>query len=253
LFRRAVSKKDAEKLRELQDNFVEGAIRKGYHQAHAIRFSNHIYKFADYGFNKSHSVAYAVLACQMAYLKVYYPYEFYASILETSNAINDTKFSYYIEELQQLKVTIVNPDINQSRTSFSVHDQKLYFPLNAIRGISSDLAARILEERELNGPFKSFYEFITRLYTDKISPKQIEHLIDAGAFDLIHKSRATLRASISNGLQNAAIHSALDEQPKSLIKNNNIPSARLVNAPTHDRKRRPRARIAGRGLVGFAL
>ncbi len=230
LFRRAVSKKDAEKLRELQENFVEGAIRKGYHQAHAVSVFNHIYKFADYGFNKSHSVAYAVLACQMAYLKVYYPYEFYAAILETSNAINDTKFSYYIEELQQLKVTIVNPDINQSRLSFSVHDQKLYFPLNAIRGISSDLAARIIEERELNGPFKSFYEFITRLYTDKISPKQIEHLIDAGSFDVIHKSRATLRASISNGLQNAAIHSALDEQPESLIKNNNIPNARLVNA-----------------------
>lgn len=228
LFRRAVSKKDAEKLAELQDKFVSGAIRKGYKEGHAVSVFNHIYKFADYGFNKSHSVAYAIIACQMAYLKVYYPYEFYAAILETSNAINDTKFSTYIEELQQLKITISNPDINRSGLSFTVFNKKLLFPLNAIRGISGDLASRIIEERE-QGPFTSFYEFITRMFAHKLSVKQLEHLIDAGAFDSINKSRATLRASINFGLQNATIHSSMtNEEAPSLIGGDHIPSAKLV-------------------------
>ncbi len=230
LFRRAVSKKDAGKLSELQESFVEGAIRKGYNPAHATSVFNHIYKFADYGFNKSHSVAYAILACQMAYLKVYYPYEFYASILATSSALNDTKFSNYIEELQQLKVTIVNPDINRSSQSFNVFNKKLYFPLNAIRGISNDLAEAIIEARD-DQPFANFYDFIKRLYTYKISAKQIEHLIDAGAFDSLNKSRATLRASINNGLQNAAIHSSLNANEGGLLQDNHIPSAKLVSAP----------------------
>jgi DNA polymerase-3 subunit alpha len=230
LFRRAVSKKDAEKLGELQDKFVAGAIRKGYKEGHAVSVFNHIYKFADYGFNKSHSVAYAVIACQMAYLKVYYPHEFYAAILATSSAINDTKFSAYIEELQQLKITISNPDINRSGRSFTVFGKKLLFPLNAIRGISSDLAQRIVEERE-EGQFQSFYDFITRMYYHKLSAKQLEHLIDAGAFDGLHKSRATLRASINYGLQHAAIHATMtSEETPSLIAGDHIPSAKLVNA-----------------------
>ncbi len=229
LFRRAVSKKDAEKLAELQDKFVEGAIRKGYNQGHAVSVFNHIYKFADYGFNKSHSVAYAFLACQMGYLKVYFPHEFYASILETSSAINDTKFSNYIEELHQLKISISNPDINHSGVNFSVFNRKLLFPLSAIRGISNDVATRIVDVRS-EGPFASFYDFIIRMYQLKITAKQLEHLIDAGVFDSLHKSRATLRASINHGLQNAAIHSAMDENSPSLISGNHIPSAKLVTA-----------------------
>jgi len=229
LFRRAVAKKDAEKLGELQDSFVEGAIRKGYNRGHAVSVFNHIYKFADYGFNKSHSVAYAVLACQMAYLKVYHPYEFFASILETSSAINDEKFSQYVEELTQLKIGLVAPDINHAESSFTVHAGKLIFPLTAIRGVNSEFASRISDERE-SGPFASFFDFIKRMYRYKITAKQLEHLIDAGAFDSIYKSRATLRASINNGLQNAVIHGNNGNNGGLLAETNHIPTAKLVVA-----------------------
>jgi len=229
LFRRAVAKKDAEKLGELQEHFVEGAIRKGYSRGHAVSVFNHIYKFADYGFNKSHSVAYAVLACQMAYLKVYYPQEFFAAVLEMTSAISDDKFGQYLAEMTELKIGIVAPDVNHAGLVFDVQGKKLLVPLTAIRGISGDLVRRVIEERD-QGPFTSFYDFIKRMYRHKITAKQLEHMIDAGAFDNLHKSRASLRASINNGLQNAAIHGK-NGDTVTLVDTTFIPQAKMVSAP----------------------
>jgi len=203
-FRRAISKKDAEKLAALQKAFVSGAVRKGYNDKHAESVFNHIYKFADYGFNKSHSVSYAILACQMGYLKAYYPAEFYASILETSSGANDTKFNEYISEIKEQNIHILPPDINLSGAVFTVENEALLFPLSAIRGVPNGIVKAIIEERK-NRPFKGFFEFVERLFAYKISANHISHLIDAGSFDKIEKSRASLNASIASALQFASM------------------------------------------------
>ncbi len=193
LFRRAISKKDAEKLAELKATFINGTIANGYPKDLAEKIFDTIYQFADYGFNKSHSVAYAKLACQMAYLKVHYPAEFYASILDATNSTNDTKFQSYLSEMRKRNLKIFGPSINESNLSFVVKDRALIFPIVAIHGINNQTSNNILKERDLRGPFRSFADFITRLHPYKITINQVEKLIDAGAFDQIYDSRASLR------------------------------------------------------------
>lgn len=193
LFRRAISKKDAEKLANLKATFISGTTANGYQNDLAEKIFDTIYQFADYGFNKSHSVAYAKLACQMAYLKVHYPAEFYASILDATNSTNDTKFQSYLSEMRRRNLKIFGPSINESDLSFVVKNRALIFPIVAIHGINNQTSNNILKERSLRGPFKSFADFITRLQPYKITINQVEKLIDAGAFDQIYDSRASLR------------------------------------------------------------
>jgi DNA polymerase III subunit alpha len=228
LFRRAVSKKDASKLVELKESFVEGAIRKGYNNKHAVSVFNHIYKFAYYGFNRSHSVAYAMISCQMAYLKAHYPNEFYASILDTNISITDDKFTLYLNEINHLKIALIAPDINRSKDRFAIVDNKLIFPLTSIKGITNDLAKKIIYHRGTK-PFSDFYNFVLRMYEEKLTNKQLENLIDAGAFDNLFKSRATLRKSIPAALMNASIHSEQDNTVE-LVEKTKIPTARLIEA-----------------------
>jgi DNA polymerase-3 subunit alpha len=110
-FRRAISKKDNEIMLALKQAFLDGAVSKGYKSDHALSVYNHILKFADYGFNKSHSVAYATLTYQMAYLKTYHPHAFYAAILNSSAGTSDTKLMGYMDELRTLKIKLMPPNI----------------------------------------------------------------------------------------------------------------------------------------------
>lgn len=205
LFRRGVSKKDSKILGELKDKFIAGSIKKGYTEKQAINMYNAIYKFADYGFNKSHAVVYAILGCQMAYLKAYYPLEFYASILQTSASTNDVKFNEIVSEMRSLGLNVSLPDINESETMFSIKENKLVYPLSEIRGLNSLMASNIIEERNRNGNYTSFFNFVSRLYGFKINEKNVEALISSGAFDSLHPSRASLKASINRAFQYAEL------------------------------------------------
>ena len=211
MFRRAISKKDNAKMMENEKAFIEGSIKNGHEQKVAKKIFDTIQKFANYGFNKSHSVVYSTIACQMAYLKAYYPLEFYAAILETSSSANDTKFNEYVSELKKRGYTIVAPDINKSVNEFKVCENGLLFPLNAIHGVNALLANAILEERK-NGLFADFFDFVSRMYAQKISEKQIGILIDAGCFDSFISSRASLRASVKSALQFAELTNKDDGQ-----------------------------------------
>ena len=204
MFRRAISKKDIDKLLENEKAFIEGAIKQGHEEKIAKKVFDFIKKFANYGFNKSHSVAYSVIACQMAYLKYYYPLEFYAAILETSSSTSDTKFNEYVSEMKQRNIAIISPDINKSKKSFIVQKEGLLFPLSAIKGINELFVNSILEERN-NGEFKDFFDFVSRMYRFKISEQQIIKLIDAGCFDTFNPSRASFRASVKSALQFAEL------------------------------------------------
>lgn len=210
-FRRAVSKKDKAVLLSLGKEFIEGSIKTGHSEAVSKAVFNDIMKFADYGFNRSHSVVYAVLACRMAWLKARYPLEFYVALLETSMSANDTKFIENISEMKALGIKILPPDINESEMSFSINEKSLLFPLNSISGINDLLAEAIIQER-VNGPYKDFFDFVVRLFPSKITETQVLKLINAGAFDNIYKSRASLRNTAKAALQYAQLVSDDDGQ-----------------------------------------
>lgn len=206
LFRRGVAKKDAKVLKDLKEKFITGAIKKGYGEKVATDMYNKIYKFANYGFNKSHAVGYAILGCQMAYLKAKYPLEFYASILQTNASTNDVKFGEIVSEMKSLNLEVSLPDINVSEGFFSINNNRLIYPLSEIRGVPSVLVDSILIERNKRGPFKDFFDFMMRLYPYKLSEKQVEALINAGAFDSLYPSRNSLRNSIYRGMQYAELN-----------------------------------------------
>ena len=211
-FRRAISKKKADVLSSLEKSFIEGAKKKGYTYKESKNVYDLISRFADYGFNRSHSVGYAIIACQMGYLKAYYPLEFYAAILETSSSTNDTKFNEYVSEMKSIDIKMVSPDINKSKLNFVIIDNEIVFPLGAIKGINDTFANKIIYEREINGDFKDFHDFVKRMYAYDIKESQILKLIDSGCFDKMHNSRATLRASILVELQFANLSYGTDGQ-----------------------------------------
>ena len=204
MFRRVISKKKKEEMAASRETFIKGALNNGHDEKTASKVFSSIEKFANYGFNKSHSVAYSIIACQMAYLKAYYPLEFYAAILETSSSTNDSKFNEYVSEMKKRNISIISPNINKSMKEFVVLDDGLLFPITAIHGVNELLANNIIEERN-NGDFKDFFDFVSRLYKNKITENQIVTLIDAGCFDIFNASRASFRASVKSALQYAEL------------------------------------------------
>ena len=227
-FRRVISKKDSEAMKNLKESFLHGAVSKGFKSDHALSVFNHIVKFADYGFNKSHSVAYATITYQMAYLKTYYPLYFYQSLLKFTSS-SDAKFITYFDELRQLKINILSPDITKPYRHFTIVGQHFVAPLTMIKGVN-DAMLQIIQKVLQSGPFVDFYDAVTRLYPYKISIAQITALIDAGAFLTLHPSRATLRASLPNAIKNAAIQATFIDESTGLIPPSDLPKMPMIFA-----------------------
>ena len=203
LFRRAISKKDKKVLESCKGQFIKGCISKGYDEKTALNIFEHIAKFADYGFNKSHSVAYAVLTCRMAWLKANYPLEFYSAILQVGST-SEAKFGEYISEMRKRNIKILPPSINKSAVAYDVHEDAMLFPLTSIHGLNTQIISNILEERE-NGPFTDFFNFVTRMYRYKINENQLLALINSGALDELYSSRASMRTTVKSALQYAEL------------------------------------------------
>ena len=221
-FRRAVSKKDSKKLESLRASFVKGAMKKSYKQEEATNVFNLIDKFANYGFNRSHSLVYAIFTCRMAYLKAHYPREFYASIL--SNA-STTEFNNTISEMKALKINLRCPDINKSGFSFKLEGNDILFPITSIRGVSGVTASNIQTERTF-GEFKDIFDFVIRMKKYRFSDAQLMSLIDAGAFDSLEPSRASLRLNVPNALSYAG--ALLDDQGLVSIDPNFLPKPTII-------------------------
>lgn len=201
LLRRAIAKKDSKKMASYEKKFIDGAIKKGFKEKEAQEVYKLIYKFGDYGFNRSHALGYAMLTCRMAYLKAFYPKEFYASVLSYSNSEN---FAKTIMEIKSLKLRVKNPNINISTTTYLIKGDDIVFPLTSISGITSLISKAILKERDYK-PFSDFFDFVSRMAKYKINSKAIMSLIDAGAFDELEPSRASLRISIPSALNYASM------------------------------------------------
>ena len=207
LFRRAISKKDAAKLASLETGFLQGCHKNGIDGETARKVYDLIFKFADYGFNKSHAVAYAILTCQMAYLKAHYPLPFYCAILDGTSS-NDGKFAPLVAEIKAESIRFRVPDVNASSYRFLPVGMTILFPLTAIKGIPGNLAYRIVEERELHGPFKDVFDFLSRCKGFGINLQLLIRFIDAGALDCFDISRASLRQLAPAALSYAEMFTA---------------------------------------------
>ena len=206
LFRRAISKKHQSELIQMRDDFTKGALKNNHNIKEINSLFDLILKFASYGFNKSHAVCYAMIACQEAYLKTYYGCEFYMAILDQEYGSNDVKFAKYISEIRKNNIEILLPNINYSTTNFELVDNKLLMPLTGINNFPRLVILNILNERNKNGLFKDFLDFVVRMYqsSDPITENQIQKLIDAGVFDTLYPNRKSLKQSVPYAIQYAS-------------------------------------------------
>jgi DNA polymerase-3 subunit alpha len=189
--RRAMSKKDALEMERQKEKFLEGAKKNRIPSKKAERIFEQMETFGRYGFNKSHSAAYALLAYQTAYLKTHYPIEFMAALL-TSEAQNAEKIVKYISECREMKIEILPPDINESFKHFVVWGNQIRFGLTAVKNVGDAAIDIILTEREGNGKFKSLYDFCHRVDLRNVNRRVMESLIKCGAFDFSKAYRSQM-------------------------------------------------------------
>src|SRR3989338_2030697 len=184
ILRKAVGKKIKALLDDQEEKFVNGAIKNGIKKEIAEKIWEWILPFAGYGFNKSHSCAYATIACQTAYLKAHYPVEYMASVL-TSEKADVERIAVLIEECRKMKIEVLPPNINESLKNFTVvpNANKIRFGLLAIKNVGENIINTIVEERKTNGKFASISDFLQRVESRDLNKKSMEALIKSGCFD----------------------------------------------------------------------
>ncbi len=205
LVRRAMGKKIKEEMDKLKGEFADGAQKKGFDRAKAEELFDLIVKFAGYGFNKSHSAAYAMVTFYTSYLKYYYPTEFMAAIL-TLEKNNTDKVVKYVDELKRMGIKLLPPDINRSGLVFEATnidgDEVVMFGMGAIKGAGDIAINSILEARD-EAPFEDFSDFVSRIDSTKVNKKVIESLIKAGALDSFGYSRKAMLSQIEEIIETA--------------------------------------------------
>jgi len=200
ILRRAMGKKKRAELEKQKEKFVSGALKNGIKKDVAIYVFTKIEPFADYGFNKSHAVAYAIIAFQTAYLKTYHKEEFIAASMSTT-LTNTSKLREYVEELKRLKVLVIRPSINNCFAEFKADTNKIFYGLGAIKSVGFEAISNVIDEREKNGKFKTFSDFINRVDPKDVNKLQLEGLVKAGAFDEIDLNRKKLFEAIPKIIQ----------------------------------------------------
>ena len=194
ILRKAMSKKNKELLSSNKEIFAKRSLAKGYSKDIVDKVFNTMLKFAEYGFNKSHSVGYSIIALKMAYLKAHYRAEFYSCLLDSEKG-NKDKMKLYIYELRKNNVKVMNPDINLSGLNYSINNNCVIYPLSNIKGLNYNASSFIIEQRN-KGLFKDIYDFVSRCYGKIINKKVIESLILSGTFDSFKINRKTLISNI---------------------------------------------------------
>ena len=197
--RRIMGKKKKEKLAEELIKFKAGAVKNGFTEEHAEEIFHILEPFAGYGFNKSHAVAYSIVAYQTAFLKANYPAEFLAANL-TNEMNNPAKFTEYLNLAPKYGLKILPPSINKSEKHFNVVDGDIIYGLAGIKNVGENIVGEIIKEREANGPYKDFMDFLSR-QSEGVNSKTIESLIKAGAFDELGTDTATLIENLDDALR----------------------------------------------------
>ena len=197
ILRRAMGKKKRAELEKQKQGFIAGALKNGISKNVAASIFLKIEPFAEYGFNKSHAAAYAIISYQTAFLKTYYPKEFFAASM-TMDLSNQNKLSEFHEELKRININVVRPDINRCFADFKFDENNFYYALGGIKSVGYEAISNVIKERTENGKFKSINDFLCRINPKDINKLQLEGLVKAGAFDNIDNNRQALFNSIPN-------------------------------------------------------
>ena len=206
--RRAMSKKKESVILADKEHFIKNAIARGYEKALAIEIYDLILKFANYGFNKAHSVSYALIGYEMAYLKVKFPIYFITNLLNMSLG-SEIKTKEYIDEARKVGIKIAKPDINEAESTYKIVENYLMLPLGSIKNLGITASSAILEERK-NGKFKDYLDFVSRVYGKSNNKKTIASLIDAGALDSFCLTKKSMMENLDAALNYASLISDLD-------------------------------------------
>lgn len=198
ILRRAISKKSHEEIEKGRQQFVQGSIENNYSKETALEVYGYIERFADYGFNRSHAVAYSKVAYQLAYVKANYPASFFAAIMKASNK---DKIKTYKTESKQYGVEVLAPDINKSLTSFIIEKGKVRFGLEMIKGLPRDFVREVIKERINNGDYVNLVNFLNRIDEKWLKEELIFPLINSGAFDSFEATRSSLSHSLPSVME----------------------------------------------------
>lgn len=213
LLRRAISKKDVAQMEKEKRRFIEGCMQNGYADHVANELYELIIRFAGYGFNRSHAVAYSYIAYMLAYIKAHYPLDFYAAVL-TNVSGQKEKMMQCVHELRSKKIRLLPPSIARSEGHFTVDDNGIRFGLLAIKQVSVAFVKEVIRERQKR-PFSDFFDFVSRLRLEPSQRKMVEAFIFSGCFDEFRIERATLYASIDVAFEHAELMNfSLHVQPK---------------------------------------
>ena len=197
ILRRAMGKKKRAELEKQKQGFIAGALKKGISKDVAASIFLKIEPFAEYGFNKSHAAAYALISYQTAFLKTYYPKEFFAASM-TMDISNQNKLGEFYEELKRININVIRPDINRCFSDFQFDENNFYYALGGIKSVGFEAISNVVKERTINGEFKSINDFLNRVKPKDVNKLQLEGLVKAGAFDNINNNRQALFNSIPN-------------------------------------------------------
>ena len=231
ILRRAVSKKKLDTLEGERSKFVSGCLARGYPQNVATDVYDLIVRFANYGFNRSHSVAYSVIAYQLAYLKANYPTAFFAALL--SNAIGgQQKVKQYMVDAKQRGIDVLKPSINNSAACFTIaENKKINFGLATLKNVGAKLIEEIVLERNKKGPFKDIFEFCARMKSKQMNRRTLEALVAAGCFDELGHHRAGLLATLDYALEYGEKVKEIDENGQTALFKDEIVKPSFVQVP----------------------
>ena len=202
VLRRAMGKKISAEMEKLREKFLDGAQKKKINPEMAERIFELMAKFAEYGFNKSHSAAYALIAFQTAYLKAHYPVEFMAALL-TSEVDTTGKIVKHIAECRDMGIEVLPPDVNESSKNFTTLNDRIRFGLAAIKNVGTGAIESILTEREKDGPYRCFLDLCQRVDLRRVNKRVLESLIKSGALDFTGASRAQMMAALDDVVDRA--------------------------------------------------
>lgn len=203
LLRRAMGKKKPEEMAKQREVFQDGAAKNGIDPDLAIKIFDLVEKFAGYGFNKSHSAAYALVSYQTLWMKVHYPAEFMAAVM-SADMDNTDKIVTLVDECERMGLTIMPPDVNKGEYKFSVDEsQRIVYGIGAIKGVGEGPIESIIQARSADGPFSDLFDFCRRIDLKKLNRRVMERLIKAGALDNLGPSRAILMASLEKAMKQA--------------------------------------------------
>ena len=216
ILRKAMGKKKSAEMERQKKDFIEGAVKNGISKEQAVYIFQLVEKFAQYGFNKSHAAAYALIAFQTAYLKTHFPIYFFCASMNTELS-NTDKLNLFYEELKRLKIDIRPPNINYSYAEFLPRDKTIYYALSAIKAVGYEAISNIVREREKNGIFKSISSFLSRIESKNLNKLQLEGLIKSGSLDILDQNRKKLFENVPDYIKQSKSSDQINSDNQNLL------------------------------------